>query len=92
MSPSDERELPADFRHAGGGIVYDSVEEDEYIETINKLGANVRCLQQAEGAYGCCSYCCCSQRSASADPCFPRADFWIAQQRAQDMAVQSDAR
>jgi anthranilate synthase component 1 len=25
------------------------VEEDEYIETINKLGANVRCLEQAEG-------------------------------------------
>ena len=34
---------------AGGGIVFDSVEEDEYIETINKLGANVRCLEQAEG-------------------------------------------
>jgi anthranilate/para-aminobenzoate synthase component I len=29
--------------------VHDSVEEDEYIETINKLGANVRCLEQAEG-------------------------------------------
>jgi hypothetical protein len=31
--------------------VHDSVEEDEYIETINKLGANVRCLEQAEGKF-----------------------------------------
>lgn len=36
------------YLQAGGGIVYDSVEEEEYIETINKLGANVRCLDQAE--------------------------------------------
>jgi hypothetical protein len=86
VSPSDARESPADPRYAGGGIVYDSVEEDEYIETINKLGANVRCLQQAEGA------CRRSQRSASADLCVLCTDFWIAQQRAQDMAVQSDAR
>lgn len=34
---------------AGGGIVFDSVEEDEYMETINKLGANVRCIDAAEG-------------------------------------------
>lgn len=33
---------------AGGGIVHDSVEEDEYQETINKLGANVRCIALAE--------------------------------------------
>lgn len=39
---------------AGGGIVFDSVEEDEYMETINKLGANVRCIEQAEGEW---SYC-----------------------------------
>ena len=32
----------------GGGIVFDSVEEDEYIETINKLGANVKCIEEAE--------------------------------------------
>jgi hypothetical protein len=37
--------------NAGGGIVFDSVEEDEYIETINKLGANVRCIDAAEGKY-----------------------------------------
>lgn len=36
------------YLQAGGGIVYDSVEYDEYIETINKLGANVRALDQAE--------------------------------------------
>lgn len=37
------------YLQAGGGIVFDSVEEDEYVETINKLGANVKCLEQAEG-------------------------------------------
>ncbi|KAJ3562176.1 hypothetical protein NP233_g9742 [Leucocoprinus birnbaumii] len=36
------------YLQAGGGIVFDSVEEDEYIETINKLGGNVRALKQAE--------------------------------------------
>lgn len=36
------------YLQAGGGIVFDSVEEDEYIETINKLMGNVRALEQAE--------------------------------------------
>jgi anthranilate synthase component 1 len=36
------------YLQAGGGIVFDSVEEDEYIETINKLGANVRAIEAAE--------------------------------------------
>ncbi|KAI0340592.1 anthranilate synthase component [Trametopsis cervina] len=36
------------YLQAGGGIVFDSVEEDEYVETINKLGGNVRALEQAE--------------------------------------------
>lgn len=36
------------YLQAGGGIVFDSVEEDEYIETINKLGANVAALAAAE--------------------------------------------
>ena len=36
------------YLQAGGGIVFDSVEEDEYIETLNKLGANVRALEEAE--------------------------------------------
>ncbi|GFZ51434.1 Anthranilate synthase component I [Saitozyma sp. JCM 24511] len=39
------------YLQAGGGIVFDSVEEDEYIETINKLGANVRCIDEAEKYY-----------------------------------------
>lgn len=36
------------YLQAGGGIVFDSVEEDEYVETLNKLQGNVRALQQAE--------------------------------------------
>jgi anthranilate synthase component I len=36
------------YLQAGGGIVYDSVEEEEYIETINKLQGNVRALSAAE--------------------------------------------
>lgn len=36
------------YLQAGGGIVYDSVEEDEYVETINKLQGNVRALERAE--------------------------------------------
>ena len=36
------------YLQAGGGIVFDSVEEDEYVETINKLKGNVRALEEAE--------------------------------------------
>ncbi|TFY51074.1 hypothetical protein EVG20_g11177 [Dentipellis fragilis] len=36
------------YLQAGGGIVHDSVEEDEYFETINKLKGNVRALETAE--------------------------------------------
>lgn len=36
------------YLQAGGGIVFDSLEEDEYVETINKLKGNVRALEQAE--------------------------------------------
>lgn len=39
------------YLQAGGGIVYDSVEEDEYVETLNKLKANVRALEQAESKF-----------------------------------------
>jgi anthranilate synthase component 1 len=41
------------YMQAGGGIVYDSVEEEEYVETINKLGGNVRAIEQAESKYLC---------------------------------------
>ena len=43
------------YLQAGGGIVFDSVEEDEYIETINKLGGNVRALEAAERKWYICS-------------------------------------
>lgn len=36
------------YLQAGGGIVFDSVEEDEFIETINKLMGNVRAIESAE--------------------------------------------
>jgi anthranilate synthase component 1 len=36
------------YLQAGGGIVFDSVEEDEYVETLNKLSANVSALEEAE--------------------------------------------
>lgn len=44
------------YLQAGGGIVFDSVEEDEYIETINKLKGNVRAIEQAESKY-CTTEC-----------------------------------
>ena len=36
------------YLQAGGGIVFDSDEGEEYEETINKLAANMRCIEQAE--------------------------------------------
>ena len=39
------------YLQAGGGIVYDSDEYDEWIETMNKLGANMRCIELAEKDY-----------------------------------------
>jgi anthranilate synthase component I len=39
------------YLQAGGGIVFDSDEEDEWIETMNKLGANVRTIEAAEAYY-----------------------------------------
>ncbi|KAG2221222.1 hypothetical protein INT45_013933 [Circinella minor] len=36
------------YLQAGGGIVHDSVEEDEYIETMNKMGSNLATLEQCE--------------------------------------------
>jgi anthranilate/para-aminobenzoate synthase component I len=34
------------YLQAGGGIVFDSDPYDEYIETINKLGANIACIHR----------------------------------------------
>lgn len=39
------------YLQAGGGIVYDSIEEEEWVETLNKLGANVKCLEEAESEF-----------------------------------------
>ena len=36
------------YLQAGGGIVFDSVEEDEYVETLNKLKGNLKALEEAE--------------------------------------------
>lgn len=39
------------YLQAGGGIVFDSDESDEWMETINKLGANMSCITTAEQLY-----------------------------------------
>ena len=39
------------YLQAGGGIVFDSVQEDEWQETMNKLGANIQCISSAEEMY-----------------------------------------
>jgi anthranilate synthase component 1 len=36
------------YAQAGGGIVYDSTSEDEYMETIHKASATLRAIDQAE--------------------------------------------
>jgi len=36
------------YLQAGGGIVYDSDETEEWMETMNKLAANLHCLKLAE--------------------------------------------
>ncbi|MBI4296125.1 MAG: chorismate-binding protein, partial [Chloroflexi bacterium] len=38
------------YVQAGGGLVYDSVPEREYEETMNKARASLRALTQAENA------------------------------------------
>ena len=40
------------YLQAGGGIVFDSDPFDEWVETMNKLGANMACIQGAEERYG----------------------------------------
>jgi hypothetical protein len=41
----------ADPARAGGGIVFDSDPYDEWMETMNKLGANIQCINTAETLY-----------------------------------------
>jgi anthranilate synthase component I len=47
----------AAYLQAGGGIVHDSVEEDEYTETINKLQGNMRSLEAAESTLTTATSC-----------------------------------
>jgi len=39
------------YLQAGGGIVFDSDPYDEWVETMNKLGANMQCISSAEEIY-----------------------------------------
>lgn len=39
------------YLQAGGGIVFDSDPYDEWVETMNKLGANMKCIESAEERY-----------------------------------------
>ncbi|MCJ1426224.1 anthranilate synthase component 1 [Sticta canariensis] len=39
------------YLQAGGGIVFDSDPYEEWIETMNKLGANMQCIANAEERY-----------------------------------------
>ena len=39
------------YLQAGGGIVWDSVPEEEWLETMNKLQANISCIATAEERY-----------------------------------------
>ncbi|KAI1179753.1 anthranilate synthase component 1 [Nemania sp. FL0916] len=39
------------YLQAGGGIVFDSDEYEEWMETMNKLGANMHCITSAENLY-----------------------------------------
>ena len=39
------------YLQAGGGIVFDSDPYDEWMETMNKLGANMKCIESAEERY-----------------------------------------
>lgn len=39
------------YFQAGGGIVFDSNEDEEYVETLNKLKANVKAIEEAESEF-----------------------------------------
>lgn len=39
------------YLQAGGGIVFDSDPYEEWVETMNKLGANMQCIASAEERY-----------------------------------------
>ncbi|KAL8829168.1 MAG: hypothetical protein Q9191_002162 [Dirinaria sp. TL-2023a] len=39
------------YLQAGGGIVFDSDPYEEWMETMNKLGANMKCIESAEARF-----------------------------------------
>lgn len=39
------------YLQAGGGIVYNSHETEEWMETMNNLAANLRCIEMAESRF-----------------------------------------
>ena len=41
------------YIQAGGGVVYDSLPEQEYQETVNKAQAPLRAIEQAEASKQC---------------------------------------
>jgi anthranilate synthase component 1 len=45
-------EIEANLRYTGGGIVFDSDPYDEWMETMNKLAANIHCIVSAEERFG----------------------------------------
>ena len=47
------------YVQAGCGIVYDSVPEHEYQETLNKARALLKAIEQAEGTSGSKEETCC---------------------------------
>ena len=70
------------YLQAGGGIVFDSVEEDEYVETLNKLKGNMRALESAEGK--ALPIAMIVSRLIIA-----LVDFWLKTQQAQTQALQA---
>ena len=70
------------YLQAGGGIVFDSVEEDEYVETLNKLQGNMRALEAAEGRHNK------DTLSLSVLSLAP-TDFWLKTQKAQTQPSQT---
>ena len=61
------------YLQAGGGIVHDSVEEDEYNESMNKLKGNANALEDAEGK--------CSWSALTFTEC-PQSGYWYRLQQA----------
>eukprot|EP00001_Collodictyon_triciliatum_P183552 32805_6 len=66
------------YFQAGAGIVFDSVPESEYLETMTKMRASLRAVQQAESIYFRKSGVSTTSKSPSVDT-DPRG-FWAKSQ------------